>query len=162
MKRAILVAVVLGVALGGYLYWTSDERRIRRLLDGVAEAISQESESGGVTDLLEVAGLSRYLAPEAALEPGDAFPPITGASEIVSTVGRLRATMATMRLEISDVQVAIDGRVASVNAAVRLTLRNLEGDERIEARRAVLALEKRDAGWLITMARAERVRRPER
>jgi ketosteroid isomerase-like protein len=162
MKRAILGAVVLGVALGGYLYWTSDERRIRRLLDGVAEAVSQERESVGMTDLLEVAGLSRYLAPDVVLEPGEPFPPITGASEVVSTVGRLRATMATMRLEISDVQVAIDGHLASVNAGVRLTLRNVAGDERIEARRAVVALEKRDAGWLITMARGERVRRPER
>lgn len=162
MKRAILVAVVLGAAVGGYLYWSSDERQIRRLLDDVAEAVSQDDQSAGMMGLAEVAGLSRYLAADVTLIPGEPFPPITGAPEVVSTVGRLRAIMATVLLNLSNVQVTVDGRVASVSAAVRLTLRNVEGDERIEAREAVVTLEKRDAGWLITMARAERVRRPER
>ena len=156
MKRALLVVVVAAVALGAYLYWTSDDRQIRRLLDSVAEAVSQE-EGAGVAGLAEVASLNRYLAPDVTLEPGEPFRPITGGPDVVSTVGRLRAVMTTVQLDLSDVKVEIDSPLASAYAVARLTLRDRDGNQRLEVRDVLVALEKRDAGWVITAARALRL-----
>ena len=155
MKRPLVIAVALGAALAGYLYWASDERQIRRLLDGVADAVTQEEGAGGVVGLAEVAGLTRYLAPDVAFEPGAPFKAIAGAQDIVSTVGRLRAVMTSVELTFSDIQVAVDGGTASVRATAHLTLRDRDGAQRVETRDAQIALEERDTGWVITTARAE-------
>ena len=155
MKRTALILAVLGAVLAGYLYWASDERQIRRLLDGVADAVTQEEGAGGVVGLAEVAGLTRYLAPDVTFEPGVPFRAIAGAQDIVSTVGRLRAVMATVELTFSDIQVAVDGGTASVRATAHLTLRDRDGGQSIETRDAQIALEERDTGWVITTARAE-------
>jgi len=155
MKRTALIVVALGAVLAGYLYWASDERQIRRLLDGVAAAVTQEEGAGGVVGLAEVAGLTRYLAPDVTFEPGAPFRAIDGAQDIVSTVGRLRAVMATVELTFSDIQVAVNGDTASVRTTARLTLRDRGGAQSIETRDAQIALEERDTGWVITTARAE-------
>jgi ketosteroid isomerase-like protein len=155
LKRAALIVVVLGAALAAYLYWTSDERQSRRLLDGVADAVTQEEGAGGVLELAEVASLTRYLAPDVTFEPGAPFRPIAGAQDIVSTVGRLRAVMTAVELTFSDVQIAVDGGTASVHTTARLTLRDRDGERRVETRDAQIALEERDAGWVITTAQAE-------
>ena len=154
-RRAVVIAVALAAALAGYLYWASDERQIRRLLDGVAAAVTQEEGAGGVVGLAEVAGLTRYLAPDVTFEPGAPFRAIDGAQDIVSTVGRLRAVMATVELTFSDIQVAVNGDTASVRTTARLTLRDRGGAQSIETRDAQIALEERDTGWVITTARAE-------
>ena len=156
MKRLVLVVVALGALLAGYVYWTSDERQIRRLLDGVADAVTQEEGAGGVAGLAEVAGLTRYLAPDVTFEPGEPFRPIAGAQEIVSTVGRLRAVMTAVALTFSDIQITVDGGTAAVRATARLTLRDRDGAQSVETRDAQIALEERDTGWVITTARAER------
>ena len=155
MKRTALIVVALGAVLAGYLYWASDERQIRRLLDGVAAAVTQEEGAGGVVGLAEVAGLTRYLAPDVTFEPGAPFRAIAGTQDIVSTVGRLRAVMATVELTFSDIQVAVNGDTASVRTTARLTLRDRGGAQSIETRDAQIALEERDTGWVITTARAE-------
>jgi len=120
VKRTVLIVIALGAVLAGYLYWASDERQIRRLLDGVADAVSQEEGAGGVVGLAEVAGLTRYLAPDVTFEPGAPFRAISGAQEIVSTVGRLRAVMTAVDLTFSDPQIAVDGRTASVRTTATI------------------------------------------
>jgi len=157
MKRLVLVVVALGALLAGYVYWTSDERQIRRLLDGIADAVTQEEGSGGVVGLAEVAGLTRYLAPEVTFDPGEPFTAMTGAQNIVSTVGRLRAIMTTVRLDISEPQVEVAGKTASVRTAAQLILRDRDGADVVEARDVLVEVEKRDAGWVVTTARVRRV-----
>ena len=161
-RRSVAVAVALAAAIAGYLYWASDERQIRRLLDAVADAVTQHEGEGGVAGLAEVAGLSRSLAPDATFEPGAPFRPLAGAQDIVSTAGRLRAVMATVELTFADVQVAVDGGTASVRATARLALRDRNGDDTVETRDALMALEKRQSGWVITTARAQPPGVPER
>ena len=107
--------------------------------------------------LAEVAGLTRYLAPDVTFEPGEPFRPLTGAQDIVSTVGRLRAVMTAVELTFSDIQIAVDGGTASVRTTARLTLRDRDGAQSVETREAQIALEDRDAGWVIASARALRV-----
>ena len=153
-RTAIIVAAV-GAAIAAYLYWNGDERQIRRLLDGVADAVTQAEGTGGVVALAEVTSLTRYLAPDVAFEPGEPFRPITGAQDVVSSVGRVRAVMATVELTFSDVQIAVDGSAASVRATARLSLKDRNGDQSVETREALIALAERETGWVITAARAQ-------
>lgn len=155
MRRAVLIVIAVGAVLAGYLYWASDERQIRRLLDGVADAVSQEEGAGGVVGLAEVAGLTRYLAPDVTFEPGEPFRAITGAQDIVSTVGRLRAVMTAVDLTFSDIEIAVDGRTASVRTTAKLTLRDRDGAQSVDTRDAEIALEERDTGWVVTTARTQ-------
>jgi ketosteroid isomerase-like protein len=155
MKRTLLIAIVLGGTVAAYLYRTNDERQIRRLLDGVADAVTQEEGTGGVAGLAEVTGLTQHLAPDVVFEPGDPFSPITGAQDVVSTVGRVRAVMTTVELTFSDVQIAVDGSTASVQTTARLTLTDRNGDQSVETREALIALAERETGWVITAARAQ-------
>lgn len=154
MTRTAIVVAAVGAAIAGYLYWASDERQIRRLLDGVADAVTQEDGTGGVAALADVTGLTRYLAPDVAFEPGEPFGPITGAQDVVSTVGRVRAVMTTVELTFSDVQIAVDDGTASVRTTARLTLEDRNGDQSVETREALIALAERETGWVITTARA--------
>lgn len=154
-RRTVIAVVAIAALAAGYFYWASDERQIRRLLEGVADAVMQEEGTGGVAGLAEVAGLNRYLAPDVVFEPGDPFRPIIGAQDIVSTVGRLRAVMRTVDLTFSNVQVAVDGDTAAAQATARLTLRDRDGAETVEMRHARISLAKRETGWGITTARTE-------
>ena len=142
MTRTVIIVAAVGAAIAGYLYWASDERQIRRLLDGVA-------------GLAEVTSLTRYLAPDVAFEPGEPFRPVTGAQDVVSTVGRVRAVMTTVELTFADVQIAVDGSTASVRTTARLTLKDRNGDQSVETRDALIALAERETGWVITTARAQ-------
>jgi ketosteroid isomerase-like protein len=155
MKRVVLVVIAVSAAVAAYLYWASDERQIRRLLDGVADAVTQEEGTGGVAALAEVTGLTQYLAPDVAFEPGEPFRPMIGAQEVISTVGRVRAVMTTVELTFSDVQIAVDGSTASVRSTARLTVKDRNGDTSVETREALIALAERETGWVITTARAQ-------
>jgi hypothetical protein len=160
-RRALLTVVVLAAASAGYCYWSSDERQIRRLLDNVAAAVSQDERQSGVGSLAEITSLTNYLAADVAI---DATPPATatiaGASEVVSTVGRLRTLFPVMQLSIVDVEVgvALDG-AATAHAAATLTMRNREGEEAVETRTVVISLVKREGRWVIGAVKA--VRGPE-
>ena len=148
MMRTVLLAAAVVAVIGGYLYWTNDERQIRRLLDGVTDAVSQGEGEGGVAGLAEVAGLTGYLAPDVVLEPGAPFRTIVGAPDIVSTVGRLRAVMAEVGLELPDAAIAIDGATASVHVTARLSLRDRDGETRLDVREAEVSLRSATrAGW---------------
>jgi ketosteroid isomerase-like protein len=155
VTRTVIIGAAVGAAIAGYLYWASDERQIRRLLDGVADAVTQEEGAGGVAGLAEVTSLTRYLAPDVAFEPGEPFRPVTGAQDVVSTVGRVRAVMTTVELTFADVQIAVDGSTASVRTTARLTLKDRNGDQSVETRDALIALAERETGWVITTARAQ-------
>ena len=65
---AVAIVVVIAAAVAGYLYWTSDERRIARLLDDVVDAVSQGEGESGVAGLAEITSLTPHLAPEIEID----------------------------------------------------------------------------------------------
>jgi ketosteroid isomerase-like protein len=161
VKRAIVVVLAgLAVVLSAYRFWASDERRIERLLDAVADAVSQDADSGGVVGLAELTGLATHLATDVTLDPGAPFRPISGAQDVVSTVGRMRAASELLRLEVTDREVTVDSDAAVVNATARLAIRYRDGTESLEVRDVVIVLAKREAGWVIATTRVVGVVQP--
>jgi len=142
----------------GYWYWSSDERQIRRLLDHVADAVSQAEGEAGVAGLAEVAGLNTYLTPDVTIEatlPTRAAT-MRGAQDVVSTVGRFRTVFPVVTLSFEDVRVSVDSDVtATAQSVARTERRDRDGATEAEAWQVVLSLERRDGNWLIARATAE-------
>lgn len=156
--RALLAAALLALCFLGYRYWASDERQIRRLLDNVADAVSQAEGESGVTGLAEVASLNTYLTADVTIEatlPTRAAA-VRGSQDVVSTVGRFRAVFPVVGLSFEDVTVSIgSGSAATVQAIARTDLRDKEGARDSGVWQVTLSLEQRDGRWVIARATAE-------
>jgi hypothetical protein len=149
--RVLSAAAVLAAVVAGYLYWSSDERRIARLLDDVVEAVSQGEGESGVAGLAEITSLTPHLAPEVEI---DVSPPpsavLRGAQEVVSMVGRLRAVFPVVQLTLPEPTIAVaDDRTAQVTGTATLVMRDKAGGEAVEARQVVISLQERDGRWVI-------------
>jgi hypothetical protein len=151
VRKPFAAVGVLAAVVGGYMYWTSDERQIARLLTDVTDAVSQGEGESGVAGLAEITGLTPHLAPEVEV---DASPPPTavlrGAQEVVSMVGRLRAVFPVVQLTLiaPEILVAAD-RTARVTGAATLVMRGKDGAEEAETRKIVISLQERDGRWVI-------------
>ena len=155
--------VLIAAAVLGYRYWTSDERQIRRLLDGVAEAVSQAEGEGGVTGLAEVAGLSNQLTPDVTVEvtlPTRAAA-IRGAQDVVSTVGRFRTVFPVVTLAFHNVIVSVaSDTTATVQAIATTERRDREGVREADVWRVQMSVEQRDGKWVIAHAMGEPLEEP--
>ena len=158
--RVLLAVALLAACVLGYRYWASDERQIGRLLDNVADAVSQAEGEGGVAGLAEVAGLSTYLTPDVTIEatlPTRAAA-IRGAQDVVSTVGRFRAVFPVVTLSFEDVMIAVDSdSTATARAIAQTEMRDKDGAREAEVWHVVLSFERRDGRWVIARATAEPV-----
>jgi hypothetical protein len=165
MARALLVLALLAACVVGYRYWASDERQIRRLLDDVADGVSQAEGEAGVAGLAEVASLNTYLTADVTVEatlPTRAAA-IRGSQDIVSTVGRFRATFPVVTLSFEDITIAIDSdSAATARAIARSDIRDKDGVRDDGIWQVVLMLERLDGRWVISHAAAEPATDPER
>ena len=158
--RVLLAVTLIGACVLGYWYWAGDERQIRRLLDNVAESVSQAEGEAGVTGLAEIAGLSSYLTPDVTIEatlPTRAAA-VRGAQDVVSTVGRFRAVFPVVTLSFDDVMISVDSdSTATAQAIARTEMRDKDGAREAEVWHVVLSFERRDGRWVIARATAEPV-----
>ena len=161
--RVLLAVALIGACVLGYRYWAADERQIRRLLDNVAESVTQAEGEAGVTGLAEFAGLSSYLIPDVTIEatlPTRAAA-MRGAQDVVSTVGRFRTVFPVVTLSFEDVRVSVDSdSAATAHAVARTEMRDKDGARETGAWDVVLSLERRDGSWLIARATAEPAAEP--
>ena len=130
MTRVLLLLLaLLAACFFGYRYWTSDERQIRRLLDDVADAVSQSEGEGGVAGLAEITSLNSYLTSDVTIEATlpESAGAIRGASEVVSTVGRFRAVFPVLTLSFEDAMIAIDSDSAATAQVIARTVRKGSG-----------------------------------
>jgi hypothetical protein len=156
--RALLAAALLTLCVIGYRYWASDERQIRRLLDNVAEAVSQAEGESGVTGLAEVASLNTYLTADVTVEATLPTRSVAmrGSQDVVSTVGRFRAVFPVVALSFEDVTVSIDSdSAATAQAIARTDMRDKEGARDSGVWQVTLSLEQRDGRWVIAHATVE-------
>ena len=161
--RVLLAVGLIAGGLLGYRYWASDERQIGRLLDNLADAVSQAEGEAGVTGLAEVAGLNNYLTADVTIEatlPTRAAA-IRGAQEVVATVGRFRAVFPVVTLSFDDAMISVDSEsTATVQAIARTEMRDKGGNSQADQWQVVLSLERRDGRWVIARATAEPVAEP--
>ena len=156
--RVLLALALLAACVLGYRYWASDERQIGRLLDNVADAVSQAEGEAGVTGLAEVAGLTNYLTADVTIEatlPARAAA-IRGAQDVVATVGRFRAVFPVVTLSFDDAMISVDSdSTATVQAIARTEMRDKDGAREAQGWQVVLSLARRGGNWVIARGTAE-------
>jgi hypothetical protein len=154
--RIVLLVLALAGGAAAFQWWNSPARRIARVLDAVASALSYEEPGTGLDALSAIASLQPYLAPEISLETGAPAGPIVGRQEVAALAGRLRATTPMMRVRWfdPDIEVETDSR-ATVRATMQVTSRNMAGEDVIDVHPIEAWLEEREGEWVVVKARRE-------
>jgi hypothetical protein len=160
--RSGLAILLLVASVGGYLWWSSPERQIRRVLGGVAELLSHDAPATPLDAISTVSALQPYFAPAVTIEPGEPFEPVNGRDAVMAAVAQLRSRTAASRIEFLDLQIRVagDNRSASVDCTAMATLQDRAGQESIDAREVMVTMNVVNGRWVITWVRAVDVLEP--
>jgi hypothetical protein len=162
LARVGLVVIVAAAAIGGYMWWSSPERQIRRVLAGVAEGFSHTGATTPLGAASAAADLQAYFAPDVRIDSGRPFGTLTGRDRVIGAAARLRTSTPAFRIELVDVQVTVgdDAESAGVDCTAVATLQDGAGQDTVDARELVMTLALVDGRWVITHASALDVLEP--
>ena len=164
MPRSWLARVALGVMLGAVAIYTAqqlfptDERRIRRQLDAIAdEANSLTPDLSGAAT---AAKLSTYFTEDVTIDPGGGIDPLRGRETIIA-LARTVQQRGTTRVSISDVKIVVtpERTSAAVTLVVTITHDVEPNQETMDTRELALTMVKRDKVWLISRVTAVEILR---
>ena len=159
----IALAILVVVAVGGaYLWWSSPERQIRRVLSDIAEALSYDAPATALGAASSAASLQPYFAPDVTIEPGEPYGRVKGRDAVLAAAARLRSRAAAFRVEFVDLQVSLaaDKRSARIDCTATATVQDGPGQESMDAREIMMTMNTMDGRWVITWARAVDVLEP--
>ena len=158
----VLFALVLVGSLLGYRWWTSPERQIRRVLAGVAEALSHEAPASALGAVAAVSSLQQYFSQDVTVESTRPAAVLNGRDAVLATAARLRSFTPAMRVEFVDLQIALagDSQSADVTCTAMATLQDRAGQESVDAREVIITMRIEDGRWVITRGRAIEVLEP--
>ena len=158
---AVSVAVAAGVVAAWMLFQT-EERRIGRQLDELAEAVSVEADETDLVRLATAARVGRFFTEDATIEVGDPYPPLSGRDAVLAAAARARTVLRPMTVELDDVEVAVaDDGTARATTAATLSFRHPQsGQPTTDARDLELVLRKVEGVWLIASAKALQIFNP--
>ena len=162
MKIIWRVALVLAVVLLGFWVYKklfpSDEEKISKLLQTVAESVSFTASEGNIKKLAKVNRFGDCFSPDVSLEvnvPGRAAKIIEGRDELVQLLLAARTTLAGAEVEFLDAKVELDPGQES--AVVNLTVKaTISGEKDLQVQELKFLLKQTKNGWVIT--RVETVR----
>jgi hypothetical protein len=155
MPRSVLARVALAVVLGAAAVYAvqqlfpSEERRIRRQLDAIADDASNVTP--GLSGVATAARLATYFTEDVVIDAGGGLQPLRGRDTILA-LARSVHTRGAARVSVTnaDITVAPERTTAAVTLTVTVTRDVNSGKESLDARELALTMVKRDAGWLIS------------
>lgn len=155
--RAGLLILALALSAGVWAWWSSPERRIRRILTAVAAAVNHDGPDTGLEAVAAVAALQQHLALEVSIDPGTGAAPIAGRQEVIAFAARLRAGSPMLRVQFFDDEIAWrDEATATLRSTAQVTSRSGEGEEIVDVHDVEATVERREGNWVVTHARALR------
>ena len=160
MKRGVLVALAV-LAIGAYLFWPTDERRVRRRLEALAEAVN-ERPTDGIGIVAHAAQLALYFTPDVVLDPGHRAGPIRGRERLIALASRAPAGGAAFEVDFVDVSVTVDGDTASSRLTATLTTRaNAAEPAAVDAREVEVQWRREDEWRIARITLVDPLERPE-
>lgn len=164
--RLIVFAIGIAIIVATWQVWPSDQRRIHRLVDEMADIFDGGPTASDVERAARLAPLARALSPNIVVEGFRA----EGAPDSAVLRGRdsaMAAAMAALRLtpglviRVNDVDVSVMPAAPTATAVVRLTIEGRAGDAALRDIREVrLTLEREGETWLVTHLSPESALRP--
>ena len=143
-------------ALAGLLWWgwrtffPSDERRVQKLLAGVAATVSVPAEGKFVGGVLAADRLKGYFTPEVEVAvdvPGETRFNLTGREELAQAYMVARSQYRGLTVEFFDVQVAVAPDRTSAVADLTARARQASGELHVQEMRVNLI--RREGEWRV-------------
>lgn len=153
MQRIIVIVVLLAAAWFGWRYFfPTDEARIRRGLERIADAVGMDGGEGEVARIARAASMRNELDPDIVVEAGPPFSRMTGRDIVVAAVARLNSSVPDLDVQVRDVQVAVapDRTTASGSVTVEARFRDERGERVTDARELDLTFRRRDGDWVVS------------
>jgi hypothetical protein len=159
LVNLLLIAAACGIGVFLWLhFFPNEEKRIRKCLDGLAEAVSFSA--GGSLAATAVASerLRDLLAPEVAVDvemPGGGHESMSGRAEIVQAAMGVRQHLRGLKVEFLDVQIQLEPD--DNRALCSLTAKATQpGDRDFVVQEMKLEFVKQDGQWRLLKAAAIR------
>jgi len=162
IKGIVGVLILLGLGwLGWQHFFPNEEQRIRRMLDGLAEAVSIPAKKSVLGTALAVDKLLVYLAPniEVVVDlPVEGQHTFTGREEIREAALTAQHNLSGLKVQFLDVTVALaaDKQTATVELTVKATQ---PGAKEFSVQEMKLLLRKEDQQWRVSRAETVKVLR---
>ncbi len=109
LRRVAGVVVVLLAAVSNACA-RSDEDRIRRRLEELAQTVSVEDSATPMIRQARATHLTTYLTPDANVDVGAPFSPVVGRDAVRRVAATARVPAGGVRVEFNDVRVTLDTR----------------------------------------------------
>lgn len=153
--RIVGLLILLGLGWVGWQHlFPNEERRVRRTLDGLAEAVSIPASESIVGTGLAVDRLLGYVTPDIEAEvdvPGEGRHTFSGREEIRDAALAARRSLSDLKVQFLDVDVALAGdrQTATVELTVKATQ---PGAKEFLVQEMKLQLRKEDRQWRVSRA----------
>ena len=149
----LLAAVSTGCA-------RSDEDRIRRRLEELAQTVSIEDRETPMIRQARATRLTSYLTPDATIDVGAPFSPVAGREAVLQVAAAVRVPAGGVRVEFTEVRVTVDTQtrraLATVTASV--TAGVAFGGEQLEARELDMVFSEIGGEWFVEQVRLVGIR----
>ena len=163
--RAVVVCILVSGATPGCGWWDSPERRIRRVLDAIADRLSHDAPVGELAAAAAAAGLQDYLSPDVVVAAGAPFAPLAGRDVAIAAAARLIGSTPSLRVQFVDVRVTFAGTSdprerADVACNVNAAVGDRAGQQTRDARELNLAVRQTEGRWVVERVKALNVLEP--
>ena len=150
----ILSLVVAALVLRAWL--PSEEARIRRQFEQLAETASVEAGETALIRAARAARLGTYFTERARVALGGSYAEIEGRDAVTGLAAGLRLPQTGVVVEVLDTEVTVeaDSSRAAASMTAQATTISSAGEEQFEAREFAVRLLKVDGEWLIDEMRA--------
>ena len=158
-RFAILAAVVLLAFLAYQKLFPSDEKKIRKLLDSVAETVSFDAKEGNLSKVAAMTKFGGYFSADAVLTlhtPGGGVQEIRGRDELVELAKAVRWKLTSANVEFLDVTVAVDPSEESATSSLTAKA-TIAGEKDFFVQELKFSFKKLDGEWRITQVETVRV-----
>lgn len=149
-RSSLGLVVLLAAGVAAYLWWSSDERRIRSTLHELAGTLSVPPGSDGLSQVARVAGLRHYFDPDVRIQVGGQE--LRSRDTLLALLGRAAPAAEGFTVEFGDISVIVSetGQEADVSLTARVTGRDpVTGDRSVDGREADVTMVRREGDWVI-------------
>ena len=156
-RHSLIVLAVLATLAGLLLLRTGDEDAILAQLELLREQAAITSPESGIDQLAKAHSIAGLFSEATIFDPGSTghgTTAIASRQELVRQIIALRARLASLELDLQEIQVHIEGDSAQLQATGS-ALGSLTGQQGqfLEIHSGIVTLAKENGDWLITGAR---------
>ena len=160
LVRRVAGAVVVLLAAVSTACGRSDEDRIRRRLEELAQTVSVEDRETSMIRQARATRLTTFLTLDADVDVGAPFSPVSGRDAVARVAAAVRVPAGGVRVEFNEVRVTLDNqtRRALATATASVMAGTAVGGELLQVRELDMVFNEIDGEWLIEQVQLVAIR----